>query len=202
MDTKLTSGALVFSTLLMASQVNAATIQLSPVSLTISVSSVFSMRVQGIDFAPTNGGGFSLSWDPVALQLMANESSIFQQLVINGFILNDVLITQGQLDVTISTYVADLFFVNTGPVSGNFDIAILDFLVSPPPSGVTDISFSTIQPAWVDENNVDLIPALQPNYIGATITVTAVTVPVPAAVWLFGSGLLGLIGTARRKARA
>ncbi|MBI5783055.1 MAG: VPLPA-CTERM sorting domain-containing protein, partial [Gammaproteobacteria bacterium] len=25
-------------------------------------------------------------------------------------------------------------------------------------------------------------------------------VPVPAAVWLFGSGLLGLIGVARRKA--
>ncbi len=25
------------------------------------------------------------------------------------------------------------------------------------------------------------------------------TVPVPAAVWLFGSGLLGLIGVARRK---
>ena len=26
------------------------------------------------------------------------------------------------------------------------------------------------------------------------------TVPVPAAVWLFGSGLLGLAGIARRKA--
>ncbi len=32
--------------------------------------------------------------------------------------------------------------------------------------------------------------------------VGAPTVPVPAAVWLFGSGLLGLIGIARRKARA
>jgi hypothetical protein len=29
-----------------------------------------------------------------------------------------------------------------------------------------------------------------------------VVVPVPAAVWLFGSGLLGLIGVARRKVRA
>lgn len=28
------------------------------------------------------------------------------------------------------------------------------------------------------------------------------SVPVPAAAWLFGSGLLGLIGVARRKARA
>ena len=28
------------------------------------------------------------------------------------------------------------------------------------------------------------------------------TVPVPAAVWLFGSGLLGLVGIARRKKKA
>jgi hypothetical protein len=27
------------------------------------------------------------------------------------------------------------------------------------------------------------------------------TVPMPAAIWLFGSGLLGLIGVARRKAQ-
>jgi hypothetical protein len=31
------------------------------------------------------------------------------------------------------------------------------------------------------------------QFVGATV------VPVPAAVWLFGSGLLGLIGVARRK---
>lgn len=33
-------------------------------------------------------------------------------------------------------------------------------------------------------------------------TVTASAVPVPAAVWLFGSGLLGLVGIARRKKAA
>ena len=30
-------------------------------------------------------------------------------------------------------------------------------------------------------------------------TINASAVPVPAAVWLFGSGLLGLVGVARRK---
>ena len=30
-------------------------------------------------------------------------------------------------------------------------------------------------------------------------TADAAVIPVPAAVWLFGSGLLGLIGIARRK---
>jgi hypothetical protein len=33
-----------------------------------------------------------------------------------------------------------------------------------------------------------------------TLTVAVQTVPLPAALWLFGSGLLGLIGIARRKA--
>jgi hypothetical protein len=33
----------------------------------------------------------------------------------------------------------------------------------------------------------------------ALVRVSAVPVPVPAAVWLFGSGLIGLIGFARRK---
>lgn len=33
----------------------------------------------------------------------------------------------------------------------------------------------------------------------ARLTATAPVVPVPAAVWLFGSGLLGLVGVARRK---
>ena len=36
---------------------------------------------------------------------------------------------------------------------------------------------------------------------GNSMTVTSISaVPVPAAVWLFGSGLLGLLGISRRKA--
>ena len=34
------------------------------------------------------------------------------------------------------------------------------------------------------------------------VKITTTVVPVPAAVWLFGSGLLGLIGVARRKLKA
>lgn len=33
-----------------------------------------------------------------------------------------------------------------------------------------------------------------------SMTVTAAVVPVPAAVWLFGSGLIGLVAVSRRKA--
>ena len=34
---------------------------------------------------------------------------------------------------------------------------------------------------------------------GSTVAVDVQVVPVPAAVWLFGSGLIGLVGVARRK---
>ena len=52
-----------------------------------------------------------------------------------------------------------------------------------------------------------LAPPLGPNTWGigfgsdeqALVAVDLTAVPVPAAVWLFGSGLLGLVGVARRK---
>jgi len=43
-------------------------------------------------------------------------------------------------------------------------------------------------------SNLDLVDATAGHFL-------VKAVPVPAAVWLFGSGLLGLIGVARRKAR-
>jgi hypothetical protein len=45
------------------------------------------------------------------------------------------------------------------------------------------------------------VPGCQSNIFWDNISITAdvAAVPVPAAVWLFGSGLLGLIGVARRK---
>jgi len=37
------------------------------------------------------------------------------------------------------------------------------------------------------------------EYAFDNFSITASTVPIPAAVWLFGSGLLGMIGVARKK---
>ena len=39
-------------------------------------------------------------------------------------------------------------------------------------------------------------------YLSGTLGISLSPIPVPAAIWLFGSGLVGLIGFSRRKAKA
>lgn len=43
------------------------------------------------------------------------------------------------------------------------------------------------------------ISALEGEWAVQTDDFRAMVVPIPAAVWLFGSGLIGLVGVARRK---
>jgi hypothetical protein len=55
----------------------------------------------------------------------------------------------------------------------------------------------------ISGNGFDLTPtqwSLSANATGSTYSMTVTAVPIPAAVWLFGSGLLGLVGIARKKA--
>ena len=47
--------------------------------------------------------------------------------------------------------------------------------------------------------NAPVIPAVVPDHTRPGSGFGQAVVPVPAAVWLFGSGLLGLVGIARRK---
>ena len=69
------------------------------------------------------------------------------------------------------------------------DTVTLDGLV-----GLETFAFNWGSLASVSWTNVDPSQALQLD----NISVSTSPVPVPAAVWLFGSGLLGLVGVARR----
>lgn len=59
---------------------------------------------------------------------------------------------------------------------------------------------------WLDYRTSESIDSMTPAgaWIGSDTSLTSdwlfTAVPVPAAVWLFGSGLIGLVGFARRKA--
>ena len=53
---------------------------------------------------------------------------------------------------------------------------------------------------WVDmQNTTGALSAWSYSIAATGINTNASAVPVPAAVWLFGSGLMGLVGVARRR---
>ena len=83
--------------------------------------------------------------------------------------------------------------VNTYPAAGNWETWMFEYIV-PNGSGLIDSTLGfTID---IVTNGVDA----NIGFDNLNIDFQAASpVPVPAAVWLFGSGLIGLVGFARRK---
>jgi hypothetical protein len=192
--TKLASGILAVGGLLMASQANAATISVIPTSNSIAVGDTVGLTVHG-DFSgesTTLGGGVLLSWDSAQLQLIddiaTTTAAINASLVANTW--TPVNPDGSSVVVTANSVSVDVFdFSFTKSV---FDIFSLTLVAVPPPSSgtlaITASAISALTGGW---------EARPVDYIGASITTGAV--PVPPAVWLFGSGLIGLVGIARRR---
>jgi hypothetical protein len=86
--------------------------------------------------------------------------------------------------------------------SGDPDLALFPSLVSHGYWSGTEFDFFG---AWLfdfsggGQGDVSKDPRVGSNYSWAVHVGNVGAVPVPAAVWLFGSGLLGLIGMSRRK---
>lgn len=173
--------------------VQAATITVDPLHAAVISGSTFNIKVVGQDFTDfaggTIGGGFSLSWDPSILTLDAYSLTFpgdqtFGQL--------------GVVDLTAGTLLnADVTSFN-GTTLADFDIAVLTFTALNVGVSPTDVSIGLFsggsERIWADSSGFN---NTTPNFVDGTVTVNPV--PVPAAVWLFGSGLLGLIGVARRR---
>jgi hypothetical protein len=91
---------------------------------------------------------------------------------------------------------------------GTFDANITGFGLA---SGGTEVWQIDLGANGITMSDFDVLSSIPPGDIRAFVALKfvqgpgddsaygAAVVPVPAAVWLFGSGLLGLVGVARRK---
>ena len=142
------------------------------------------------------GNGFGLNigdlitvtgtFDDSMLSGTSTENVVFSAT--SGNNLNIVAGSKSFTQVDDISYSAD-----TSPALNFFDGAFagFDYLAEFGVYGYFDSAGTSIDSG--DDN-------INTNYVTGTWTnYTVSSVPVPAAVWLFGSGLLGLVGVARRK---
>jgi hypothetical protein len=177
-----------------AVDVQASSITVDPQDSSVLLGATFDVKVIGLDFTGgatgTLGGGFIVDWDPSVLALDSYSltfpgDQFFAQVPVQ----DDVT---GYLNADVSSFL-------TGVTTADFEIAVLTFSAVGPGVSALDLSVGTYplgsDIVWADGDGYE--PPSQPVFVDGSVTVSAV--PVPAAVWLFGSGLLGLVGVARRR---
>jgi len=199
---QLTSGLLGVAALLMASQANAATVSLTPESNTVSLGETFTLFVGGTGFVNgATAGGANLTWDASVLTLSAVNLASGLQADGTGtggtyeWISFAASSSPGVFDVA-AFYTDSALLGDPFPVTGStFDFLSLNFtVIAAPAVNPSDVTiFNSVNGVWQDPLG-DITGVV---FGDATVTVNAV--PVPAAVWLFGSGLIGLVGIARRR---
>jgi hypothetical protein len=153
-------------------------------------SSVDAMTGQSITFdligsgfsasAGPDGAGFSLSWDESVLQYMGTS------------VANPPWDTQFINAVSAGSGLIDFVFLgkSLGNAGSGFAIAAFTFNVIGNVGSSTHLTVADAFGGFANSGN-----GIAVNYTGSQVQV----VPVPAAVWLFGSAIAGLIGLNRRK---
>ena len=144
------------------------------------VGDIFNIDVIGTDFITSLAGGtFDIGFDSDKLQI----NSVTVNRTTYDFEPDDGGLLSPGLWGTVGF---DTFA--TAPV-GNMTIATINLTALMEGSSELVI----LNSAFFDDGTIgQLNPTLQPGVVNAVV-------PVPAAAWLFGSGLLGLVGVARKK---
>ena len=162
-------------------------------SATVTYNLTGTVVTPGDFFGETGTGSFS--YDDIYITGSGLESiNAFSSLTVDFTIFGQTFTEVDDLDYTVFGS-PELDFSDGTPVSLNFWISEIPEL----PGGTNTVDI--LQPGivmidtWNPASATNLIPVAG----GFEVDVFVETVPIPSAVWLFGSGLIGLIGVARRK---
>lgn len=165
----------------------AATVTLTPSTTEINVGDIFSISVSAQDFTtPTGGATLGLSIES-NLEL-ANKTDLDDNFKLpSGSPFN--LATFANNNLTLLTPLT-----STTGASGDFDVVeIILKAIGEGPTSVTLTEESSN--GWFDNATAQRIENI--TYNPATVNISAI--PVPGAVWLFSSAIMGIIGLGRRK---
>ena len=154
----------------------AATVEFSPSPINVAPGETFNVDIIGINFTELASGTFDLGFDSAHLQINSVSINPYFDFLPDG---------GGPAVGDVWSGIVFDVFVNDAAV-GDFTIATINLTALG--SGTSNLVILNSQ---FFSNTVLLDPILTPGIVD--------TVPIPAAVWLFGSGLIGLIGVARRK---
>ncbi len=169
--------------LLFSGYISAASIGWDSSPGNINVNDIFTVNIIGTGFTSNvDGGGLNFSYD----------SNILNVISIS---IDETVWDFGNNTGTIdnNTGIVDGVMVNTFKnVIGSFDVATIQFQAIGLGTSSLNLTEYILNP-WASGGS-----KINPVMADSSLSVVQ-SVPVPAAVWLFGSGALGLIGFAKRK---
>jgi len=147
---------------------------------------------------------------PVAYEFIAGTSATLDDLATlsGGFTFDSATLQLSSIDVTVGgpTGFAGNYMYQYAPWNTTTNLGMM-YAANSASDNVFAMLWMTFDsvldgsPGIINLNQLSAYN-LPGNYTGSGVTggvQVAPTVPIPAAAWLFGSGLIGLIGLARRK---
>lgn len=178
--------------LLACTLAQAQTVAIDPVNVAGPIGGTVSISITGTDFAMVDGA-FDLGWDSAVLSY--NGDFAFDPGLTERDAFFDTIdfVTPGLLSVYWTTgFGPAMVFGSTPRTIGSLSFTLIAAPGSTSPLTLSDNLFLS----FLDGT----LTPMAMNYVDGLVTVNPV--PVPAAVWLFASGMLGLAGVARRQRMA
>jgi len=165
---------------------------ISPATSSVNTGDSFTLDIRGNFTDTTIGGGLDVMWDPAVVALSSLADVTITLATADPWLTDKGSLSPGMLG---NIFAGDFF-----GFSGNFDFASLTFTAIA--AGSTQITLGgldAINP-WGDLFGDSLNSSL--TFDGASVDVSAPSeaVPEPGSLLLIGSGLIGFIGFAKKRA--